>query len=199
MRRLGRTLLNTAAALSFLLGVAAAALWVRSHFVIDDFQRFGVIEGRLRERRVLSCVGAVAWAQDGPYVSSFREGLRVGEWRHRQYRTGGLSDGDTPAVFFVHQATRSQKAGFVLHLGSQDDGTWYATFMPNALVGLPYWTIALAFAALPAAQVRRLLRALRARRRRAEGRCPACGYDLRASPDRCPECGTFRPVAGTSG
>ena len=25
--------------------------------------------------------------------------------------------------------------------------------------------------------------------RRREGRCPECGYDLRASSDRCPECG----------
>jgi hypothetical protein len=54
------------------------------------------------------------------------------------------------------------------------------------LIAAPCWFLTLAFAILPCGWV-----VLRIRRRRTEndGRCATCGYDLRASTDRCPECG----------
>lgn len=48
------------------------------------------------------------------------------------------------------------------------------------------WPLA-ASAVLPA---RWLWLRVRARRRSRSGRCPTCGYDLRATTERCPECGT---------
>ena len=52
----------------------------------------------------------------------------------------------------------------------------------------PHWATLVAGSLLP---VGRIYRARRAKRGRNLGLCLACGYDLRATPDRCPECGTI--------
>lgn len=56
-------------------------------------------------------------------------------------------------------------------------------------VTAPHWFLALAFAALPVWWGFRRTKALRLARRSSRGLCPSCGYDLRASAERCPECG----------
>ena len=53
---------------------------------------------------------------------------------------------------------------------------------------IPCWFVMLLSATLPTIV---FARARRARRRQRTGCCSRCGYDLRASPDRCPECGAI--------
>lgn len=65
-------------------------------------------------------------------------------------------------------------------------------------VMVPHWFL-LALSALTLAwSCRWLWRNRRSRLWAKSGRCGACGYDLRASPDRCPECGGGAP-AGRKG
>jgi hypothetical protein len=65
-------------------------------------------------------------------------------------------------------------------------------------VRIPKWFVILVTAALPALWLRR--RAIHRHRQRAHQRlCVNCGYDLRATLDRCPECGTVpQPAKGAS-
>ena len=55
-------------------------------------------------------------------------------------------------------------------------------------IAIPYWLVVLVAALLPGRSVVRYGR-YRYRRAFKPGVCSSCGYDLRGSPDRCPECG----------
>jgi len=59
-------------------------------------------------------------------------------------------------------------------------------------VSVPFWFLFLVFGAMPA---RALVRHVRTRRFARRGMCKVCGYHLRASSQRCPECGAVRPVS----
>jgi hypothetical protein len=54
----------------------------------------------------------------------------------------------------------------------------------------PYWALFLAASIPPMWPA---LVVLRRRRHENRGLCQVCGYDLRATPNRCPECGTIPP------
>jgi hypothetical protein len=57
-------------------------------------------------------------------------------------------------------------------------------------IWIPYWGLALVTPILPLGWVLQSIVRQRAARRPGCGICVRCGYDLRATPQRCPECGT---------
>jgi hypothetical protein len=103
---------------------------------------------------------------------------------------------------FSHESFdwRSQIRGFGVRSWEELRGSWYGRlgfgYDPNARldntggrmvrVYFPFWALTLVSLIAPTMAA---IGYCRSRRRRRQGMCPRCGYDLRATPERCPECG----------
>ena len=170
-----RRLLNLLSALSLLLCAAVVAMWVRSHWVGDRLSRQA--DGRAH---------AVYSGRGGFGVSCLTNGQPP-----RGLRWQRVNAPDYPFTA-TSPPTPAERLGFQSYKGAVRFGGLDRPPMPFRNVVVPYWAVSVAAAAPSVA-----IMALTARRRRRErrlsgGLCPSCGYDLRASPNQCPECGSLR-------
>jgi len=169
-----RRLFNLLAGVSLLLCLATAALFARSCFV-GDILHWGTLspsgDGPCDE--FISVDGLLIFTHLDLSINSRR---RISaDWSFCHGDAGSLFS------FLACQYDDLKPFGF----GSLAD--WHN----GGYVAFPQLLILMAFGILP---FLRLISLLRQKRNRMHGRCLACGYDLRATPDRCPECGTLATI-----
>jgi len=201
-------LFTIAAGVSLLLWLVAMTSWIRSYFVADSMCYYsrgadepGDHGDLLDEREIISRNGHILFeyarsdnrmpsnddATEQPTLP-LRPFIRL--WRSTPRRIrGALVDGVDRGEFTTTLPKRW--GGFAS--GEED---YRGNHAESNLIyfSAPYWPLVLTLTPLPLLAMQRRRRHCRRRR---SGLCLTCGYDLRASIDRCPECGMILMRKGT--
>jgi hypothetical protein len=214
-----RRLPNVLTALSILLLGGTIALWVRSETVQDRLFFQTAPAGRaFSNGQFTSEHGRVALYADVIRFPAGTDAAAAGDAALRGGYTGGVDSrrvwridatryADNPVWSYEPRGPWNQGWPLAVHQLDRGLELWgvKGISLDRWVLDLPMWIVVTFFLLLPAA---RLLRwTIRRRRRRAgPGVCARCGYDLRATPERCPECGSTpepahaprgRPVPGS--
>jgi hypothetical protein len=170
MKRRRRRLLPGVAVLSLVLFLGTAALWVRSCWRRDQIVLY-----------------ARYYAGTVPHAISFGMADRPYFTDARLYESFIPRRPQTGSYFLLVIHSRDHE--FVRFLGFAYSYYVQRSGMPCIFVDfeIPLW-FPLVITSLPP-----IFWILNRRRLLEPGLCLACGYDLRATPDRCPECGTIPP------
>jgi len=174
--------------------VATCVMWVRSYHSYD----FLHLERKGNGSRGYQSHGA--WTGPGEFVYYSRSDIQISQafspWAFTHYSLTGqnaLKAWPEQRNFVAGTATHTFLSVRWGHF--QTSGRWgIPPLIPfrnserqRTAVVVPLWMIAAATTVLPVFWL--VLRIIQKRQKRL-GLCAICGYDLRATPDRCPECGT---------
>lgn len=187
-----RWMLNILAGLSLAVFLGTVVLWARAPFFLDE----GIYTWRFHGVHTAVVVGVAIQSRAGllsimPYAGhgALRPGQRWSSETNwgRYWRSYPTS---APAwSFAVPAGPRAFQFKCHTYWSTWSNGTVSDYYTRGVWLGAPYWFAALLSAILPVWRFGGWKRRRR-RYRLAHGLCINCGYDLRATPVRCPECGT---------
>jgi hypothetical protein len=214
-------LMNVAAVICLGTDVGSAGPWGRQHYICDRWVWFNAAHdappgvGEHVEYWVLfsgtdglHVCHAVKVATD---VDTIVDGVTdLGRWGASRRPNGfdhlaepprawaGSGADPTFSPFYVGAAEAEYLPAEFVHAGFaisswrfRNLGEWGRT----DVYGAPAGVLAIVMCPLPLLAWARHRGRYRQRQRVSAGQCAACGYDVRSSTERCPECGTERPVA----
>jgi hypothetical protein len=166
IKRLRRIVLNAGTILSVLLCVTAVVLWVRSYRGSISYS----INTSGSPHRIEWHDGLVTFFDVG------ERPMTAGEYLMWMLRSQEIKPGE--AILIVRPGARPEPPAPPMMQGERELGSVSALWLCATLSFLPaLW--------LTKASRQRIRR----RREIDQQICHTCGYDLRATPDRCPECG----------
>jgi hypothetical protein len=181
-RRLLRILLNAATVVSLVLFLAIVGIWLRSYWTCDRVLWRGAIVPDADADRPGFLIrvnrGRVSFYWDGPIAAYPYSYTEERSWTH-----------EAPSLDKPPSGKRWWNWLGVHYFNFSNRGFAMSGELLMVHLALPASVSALAPIARIA--VRRLRR--RNGRRGSSAGCVVCGYDLRATPDRCPECGAVPP------
>jgi hypothetical protein len=172
---------------------ASAILWRRSHATGDTLlhRESRVENGVLRTRyyQAWSAAGSIR-IMIGEEIRTHPDDIRIFapiEVANPRWRRGEFAG---PSYLYDKSSSPQRRIWRMwgVELFRLDESHEYYSLHQRS-VTLPCGLILGLSAIVPAVGALRVAKALRRRRRRLRGFCVACGYDLRESTDRCPECG----------
>jgi hypothetical protein len=190
-------LANGAAALSLVLCVVVAGLGLRSYWTEDCAceVRYFPLDGHTAPRGWVPKIDTQLYSPqtaDEPFVmrTTICRILRseVDLFRHRGKTQLVLALPGWAWIRFPVSKVRHPRTTRTNHIGF----AWIVDSSSYEIM-FPLWIVCAGFAILP---VTRILYLRRRMVRFRTGHCFKCGYDLRATADRCPECGTTQPARG---
>ena len=161
-----------------------ASLWILSEFRRDymwvRIPRGGAQRGHLKFDAD-SCAGQLelswqVWSEDQFNSVRAQNALANHHFFHNSF---GIISRDYSESY---PATRWNRLGFR-----------YYTAPTHSSIYFPYWFACVLTGPLPAYWLHQNRRSVRWAK---AGLCPSCGYDIRVTPDRCPECGKNVAMAG---
>jgi hypothetical protein len=189
VRRRRRILLNALTVLSLVLFAGMVMLWVRSYGGSDYVQRQtpGVVtthsmshrtvgvQWTLGQIRLTRGEHTVYFPRD--YFPPSREQPAKPLWGRGRLGRGHVGWGRVEGPTFWN------RLGFCRYRSGSGASFYDAS---EEGITLPAWLAVIPFLIPPLLWAKGVWRG---RRRRRAGQCVGCGYDLRATPERCPECG----------
>jgi hypothetical protein len=203
---ISRWSLNIAAAVSALLFVIVVIGWIASYWRMENIGGHTALRADQRQRggglhSACGTLSAEFWSRRYTKSAPMNREAKSAAYSHfhspiddssttRANHDAWLADiGAVQFIGFAFAKHQMDASGF----GATGNRPTPRTPQTLWVIDLPYWSVALVSGVLPLTAMMRLRRTRLHKSRAAAGCCAACGYDVRASSDRCPECGA--PVA----